>query len=123
MRCPKCKSLMEEARYERASVDRCEGCNGIWFHPDALSKLKKTWMAEILDTGDPSVGKKNNAIDDVDCPKCGLRMDKVVDERQTHIWYEMCPDGHGAYFDAGEFTDLRHDTLMDRVRDLVTGQR
>jgi hypothetical protein len=27
------------------------------------------------------------------------------------------------YFDAGEFTDLKYDTLMDRVRDFVKGAR
>jgi hypothetical protein len=27
------------------------------------------------------------------------------------------------FFDAGEFTDLKYDTLMDRVRDFVKGSR
>ena len=50
-------------------------------------------------------------------------MAKVSDPKQPHIWYEACPDQHGMYFDAGEFTDYKYETLLDKFRDLVTGKR
>ena len=56
------------------------------------------------------------------CPECGTEMEKGSDERQTHIWFESCPQGHGTFYDAGEFTDLKYDTFMDRLRDLVRGK-
>ena len=50
-------------------------------------------------------------------------MEKKTDEHQTHIWFEACPECGGMFFDAGEFTDLKYDTLMDRIRDFVKGPR
>jgi Zn-finger nucleic acid-binding protein len=69
------------------------------------------------------VGKEYNKIDDVDCPRCQTRMEKVADPKQPHIWYERCPNEHGMFFDAGEFTDYKYETLMDKFRDLITGKR
>jgi len=120
MNCPKCQNLMEPVSYDfaRVTVDRCTHCRGIWFKPGSLETLRDNWMSEFIDTGDPAVGKKYNEITDIDCPECGARLDRACDESQTHIWYETCPKGHGVYFDAGEFTDWKYDTLMDRFRDL-----
>ena len=77
----------------------------------------------VLDFGDPRVGQEYNKVDEINCPECGSQMDKTSDERQTHIWYESCPKGHGTFYDAGEFTDLKYDTFMDRLRDIVRGKR
>ena len=35
---------------------------------------------------------------------------------------EVC-DEHGMFLDAGEFTDYKYETLLDKFRDLVTGKR
>jgi hypothetical protein len=88
-----------------------------------LLEMRKEWMSEVLDTGDPQVGKDYDSIDNVKCPECNQQMDKTSDPDQTHIWTESCPDGHGVFFDAGEFTDWKYDTFMDRLRDLVKGKR
>ena len=42
---------------------------------------------------------------------------------QTHIWFESCSQCEGMYFDAGEFSDLKRDTFLDRIRDFLKGQR
>jgi len=36
MKCPKCSLSMEKVNYLEIEVDRCTGCEGIWF--DALEK-------------------------------------------------------------------------------------
>ena len=59
----------------------------------------------------------------ISCPECGVKMEKKTDDRQTHIWYESCPQCEDMYFDAGEFTDLKYDTFMDRIRDALRGRR
>lgn len=123
MKCPKCDHPMEKAKYQQFSIDRCTNCQGIWFEPESLDKLRSLWMSEFLDSGDRAVGRKYNAVDEVDCPECGARMDKITDEKQIHIWYEACPQGHGVYFDAGEFTDWKYDTLMDRLRGVFARTR
>jgi len=97
---------------------------GLWCKPDVLLEMKKEWMSEMLDRGDSSLGKKYDHIDNVKCPECDdVQMNKVADEKQTHIWYETCPECEGMFFDAGEFSDLKYDTFLDRVRDALKGRR
>jgi Zn-finger nucleic acid-binding protein len=123
MECPKCHAAMQEVTYGRdMTIDRCTGCKGIWFDSGEAERLKDKWMSEFVDTGDPAVGRQFNRIDDIQCPRCGDTLLKVQDARQPHIWYESCPR-HGAFFDAGEFTDYKYETFMDRIRDLWAGRR
>jgi uncharacterized protein len=125
MHCPKCPGTLEPKTYGRKiTVHRCNECHGLWCKPEVLVEMKREWMADaVLDSGDPSVGEKYNSMDEVDCPECGARMEKTADERQIHIWFERCPNGHGIFLDAGEFTDLKYDTFMDRIRGLIRGRR
>ena len=69
------------------------------------------------------LNRSANQIDDVDCPVCHVRMHKVADPKQTHIWMEQCPQCAKVFLDAGEFSDLKYDTFMDRVRGLLRGKR
>lgn len=118
MDCPKCNANMEEVSYSGISVDRCTGCQGLWFQTGELEQLRKDdWMADfILDEGDAKVGKEFNRIHAIQCPECGRRMLEQSDPEQPHIVYESCPDGHGTFLDAGEFTDLVHKTFWDRFK-------
>jgi Zn-finger nucleic acid-binding protein len=118
MKCPKCNEAMETVAFDEVRVDRCTGCGGLWFQPGELEHLRQeTWMADyIIDEGDPNVGKKFNKIVAVDCPECGSTMKETFDEEQPHIVYEICPEGHGSFLDAGEFTDLVHKTFWDRFK-------
>ena len=125
MQCPKCPGTLEPKTYGRKiTIHRCSDCAGLWTKPEVLLEMKREWMSEaVLDSGDPKVGQEQNKVSDIQCPECGVTMDKAFDERQTHIWYESCPNCSGMYFDAGEFTDLKYDTLLDRVRDFIKGKR
>ncbi|KAA9133352.1 hypothetical protein F3N42_03095 [Marinihelvus fidelis] len=118
MICPKCSAEMEIAIYDEVRVDRCTNCKGLWFDTGELERLRKdTWMADyILDTGSASEGKKYNRIDKINCPHCGVAMKEEFDADQPHIMYETCPDGHGTFLDAGEFTDLVKKTFWDRFK-------
>jgi Zn-finger nucleic acid-binding protein len=123
--CPKCPGRLEPRTYGRKiHIHRCSACGGLWCKPAVLLEMKKEWMSEaVLDSGDPKLGESLNRLENICCPEDGAVMDRKTDERQTHIWYESCPVCGGMYFDAGEFTDLKYDTLMDRVRDFVKGPR
>jgi Zn-finger nucleic acid-binding protein len=125
MRCPKCPGTLEPKTYGRKiTVHRCTDCGGLFCKPQVLVEMKKEWMADaVLDTGDRKLGEAFNKLDNIDCPECGTRMNKAMDERQTHIWFEQCPACEGMFFDAGEFSDLKYDTFMDRVRGLLRGKR
>ena len=118
MNCPKCSAEMELVSYDGIKVDRCTSCGGLWFQPEELRALRDDiWMADyIIDSGDKAVGRKANAIKEIDCPECGKMMQQEADAEQPHITYESCPDGHGTFLDAGEFTDLVRKTFWDRFK-------
>ncbi len=122
MDCPKCKAAMREIRLSTLSgpvlVDRCTQCAGMWFDIGEAETLKDKWMADFVDSGDPKVGRQHNQIRDIDCPRCGKKMQQLTDPVQTHILYEACNE-HGMYFDAGEFTDYKYETLLDIFRDFI----
>jgi len=103
----------------KITVDRCTSCKGLWFDIGEAEALKEKWMSDHVDSGDPDLGKKQNKIRDINCPRCGKTMDKLSDPVQSHIEYEACAD-HGMYLDAGEFTDYKYETLMDIFRDFIS---
>ena len=118
MHCPKCSNDMETTSYRDIEIDRCTHCKGLWFQPDELRALRDDiWMADyILDQGDVKTGKKYNQIVAIHCPHCNSDMKQEFDEEQPHIIYETCPEGHGTFLDAGEFTDLVKKTFWDRFK-------
>ena len=125
MRCPKCPGTMEVKTYGRKiTVHRCTDCGGLFCKPDVLLEMKREWMSEIvLDSGDARVGEKHDLMGDINCPECGVPMDKVADKAQTHIWFESCAQCEGMYFDAGEFSHMKYDTFVDRIRGFLKGNR
>ncbi len=122
MDCPKCNASMTERSVEvlqgKIVIDQCTGCKGLWFDLGEAEQLKKSWMSDFLDTGDPKIGKTYNRVRDIHCPRCGKGMSKLTDKRQPHMVYEACEE-HGMFMDAGEFTDNKHETLMDFFRGLI----
>ena len=122
LKCPKCDHGMEEVTYDDITIDRCTGCQGLWFDAGELQQLKDRPGAEAVDTGNPAKGRKYDIRDNISCPRCGRAMEKSSDWKQVHIWYEVCRE-HGLFMDAGEFTDFKFDTLLDWFRGLRKGKR
>ena len=123
MKCPKCESPMEEVAFDQVKIDRCTSCKGIWFDEFELTDLKETEGSETVDTGDSKTGSEQNKIDRINCPKCNTQMIRMVDARQSHIWFEHCVTCSGHYFDAGEFRDLKEDSLLDFIKSWFTPER
>ena len=116
MRCPKCRSDMEQIVIDGTEVDRCAGCLGLWFDDGELGKLRNKEAAAKLDIGDIRTGKRHNQIEHYRCPRCAGPMNRLVDPEQAHIWFEQCDDCRGSFFDAGELTDLATVTAADFFR-------
>ena len=123
MDCPKCSGRMEPVTFDDIEINRCTACGGMWFDLLEHEHLRDRRGSEAVDTGSTSLGREHNKIGDIDCPKCGVRMLKMVDAHQPHIWYEMCATCYGIYFDAGEFKDFKLETLADFFRRLVLEPR
>ena len=69
------------------------------------------------------MGREYDKIDDIECPVCHVAMEKITDPVQTHIWMEMCPSCDRVFLDAGEFSDLKYETFMDKVKGMLRRKR
>lgn len=124
MKCPKCGGDLLPVVQDSIEVDRCNQCGGLWFDRMEADRLRKVkGSAGAVDTGDAEVGEAQNQQGKIECPRCHTPMIRMVDLEQHHIWYESCTVCYGKWFDAGEFQDLQHDTVVDFFRDLFTRER
>ncbi|MBN1818707.1 MAG: zf-TFIIB domain-containing protein [Sedimentisphaerales bacterium] len=123
MKCPKCNGDMESVQYEDIEVDRCTSCEGIWFDMLEADKLRTMSGSEAIDTGDPKLGREYDDIHNVICPKCQTQMIHMVDRRKPYIQYEACTVCYGLFFDAGEFRQFKHQTVLDFFRNLSARSR
>ena len=57
------------------------------------------------------------------CPKCDSRMIRMIDAKQSHIWFEHCGSCFGHFFDAGELKDLKKNTVVDFIKSWFTPER
>jgi len=123
MICPKCNGQMEPVAMENVTVERCAGCQGIWVDAGEVAALREIRGSEAIDTGDARSGKKMNAINNINCPRCQKPMKQMVDVDQHHIQFEACTECKGIYLDAGEFKDLKSFTIADYLRGLFTHRK
>ena len=124
MKCPKCGGDLLPVVQDSIEVDRCDQCGGLWFDRMEADRLRKVkGSAGALDTGDAKVGEAQNQQGKIECPRCHTPMIRMVDLDQHHIWFESCTVCYGRWFDAGEFQDLQHDTVVDFFRDLFARER
>lgn len=125
LNCPKCDGVLETKTVEEnISVERCNRCHGLLVPAGVTRKLLAAWGPDTnVDTGPAIVGKKFDAIDDIECPNCKVKMDKIEDVKQPHIWMENCPACGATFFDAGELTDLKEHTLSDIFKRYFKGAR
>ena len=123
MRCPKCRADMEQVLVDGTEIDRCTSCYGLWFDAGELAKVRTKEVASTIDIGDVTTGKQQNEIERYRCPRCGGPMNRLVDPKQTHIWFEQCGSCHGSFFDAGELTDLATVSVSDFFKRFVTPER
>jgi len=123
MRCPKCRSDMQQIIVDGTEVDRCSACHGLWFDDGELGKLSNKKAAAALDIGDVKVGKEQNEIEHYRCPRCAGAMNRLVDPEQSHIWFEQCDSCRGSFFDAGELTDLANVSVSDFFKRFITPER
>jgi uncharacterized protein len=124
MICPKCKSSMAKVRVGEQEIDRCIGCGGLWFDLREHEHIAESKAdVEQVDLSDVSKRAGQNALRDIDCPICNVKMLKLSMPDQLHIKYESCPVCHGAFFDAGELKDFAMHTLGEQVSAFFSGFR
>lgn len=121
MNCPKCGGAMQAVSFQDIEVDRCNSCHGIWFDALELDKLAPLAGSEIIDA--PSAGatatSPSSSESRIPCPHCGGQMIGMTVHGQPHIRFESCTVCYGAFLDAGEFLDLKQESLLDRLRNFL----
>lgn len=113
MKCPKCAAEMKKVSFRGVEVDRCSGCQGLWFDMLEHEDIKAVSGSEAIDTGKAEAGRQHDGQRRIQCPVCDQPMIGMVVAAQPHISYEACTVCYGVYFDAGEFTDFREETLAE----------
>lgn len=119
MNCPKCDGEFEKVTFSGIEVERCVSCAGLWFDLMEKEDLLAIEGSEAIDIGDAEVGERNARIRSIKCPQCQVKMIPMIDRAQFHIQYESCPSCFGAYFDAGEFRDLKDHTVVERFMQML----
>jgi Zn-finger nucleic acid-binding protein len=114
---------MIKVNFAGVEVDRCTDCQGIFFDEFEKEQLQKMKGGDAVDIGDAKIGREFNRVDCINCPRCSSRMIRMVDLNQPHIWLEHCTVCGGSFFDAGEFRDLKHHTVVDFFKDLLVKER
>ncbi len=110
--CPKCSGKLDSVIYNDIEVDRCHQCQGIWFDETEADELKEIKGSEIIDLEEsPPISEHDDLEQVVRCPRCQVKMIKLLDMDKYQIWYEQCPQCHGIWLDAGEFHQFKENFL------------
>jgi Zn-finger nucleic acid-binding protein len=98
--CPKCRAPLEPHKVtERATVDACPKCYGVWYDHGELSV-----RLELETLADSSLA----------CPRCGQRL-KVAQSKSGELVLDHCLACGGYWFDVGEIQTLRRLAGVEQV--------
>ncbi len=94
--CPQCDKALVGLEYRGVEVDWCPVCKGLWLDRGELGILMRNDpAAETAIPLEPGLRSRRR------CPSCGDRM-REARVAGTPILLDVCPHGHGWWFDAGE---------------------
>jgi Zn-finger nucleic acid-binding protein len=115
LQCPRDGAYLVETRYEAdVEVDQCPTCRGIFLDEGELLRIQQTverdyrrekneapeWTARAYDAA------AARAEAPLECPDCGLAMEREEYARTSQIYVDICPDCLGVWLDAGELEAL-----------------
>ena len=111
MRCPKCRTDMEQVEFDGVEIDRCKNCNGMWFDVGESDALKNIDAATAIDIGDMSGGQA--VPDDEEGEEVVRQLGAMEDHRREDI-YNICGN-HDRWIEEDEMRDLEHATHADEL--------
>lgn len=118
--CPHCDRLLTPTLCAGVEVDRCGGCGGTWFDAMEAEQLKAIAGSEALDAVQEPRATSAPPAGDRLCPRCRLKMTRILDMDEYDVWYEQCPRCGGLWLDAGEFRQFKENfrarNFFDRAR-------
>jgi Zn-finger nucleic acid-binding protein len=109
MICPACKNQMVALEYKQVELDYCNSCGGVWFDNTELEllmnllNLDKNGLIyqDLMKLQEANLPRKSCR-----CPICNGRMKLINIGVSEGIIIDICPHGHGLWFDGGELAQL-----------------
>jgi hypothetical protein len=109
MICPVCNKDALIVEYKGIELDYCPVCSGVWFDAGELELLLEAaglesntgYLAGIQKSREADTAEKKHR-----CPVCRRKMNKAYIDEGKKIMTDVCPGGHGIWFDGGEVPGL-----------------
>jgi hypothetical protein len=109
MICPACKKDMIAVEYNNVELDWCTSCQGVWFDSTELELLLKSMNLDsrnLLLDNILHLPKAKTLEKKRKCPICRKKMKKTTIGEHPGVLVDVCPQGHGLWFDGGEVAQL-----------------
>ncbi len=109
MICPVDKTDMIVVEHNKIELDHCTRCKGVWFDSTELELMLERlglerhdlFLSNILKSPEARTSEKKRK-----CPICGRNMKKTNAGEKPQVLIDVCPKGHGLWFDGGEVDQL-----------------
>src|SRR4051812_5026782 len=112
--CPRCKQSLNESTYETVRIDRCAGCGGAWLDSGELEEVLECYEVKFSPEqvkaamSSAGAGIPRSERDSVEsCPICSKRMNPLNFSYSSGIIVDLCPSGHGLWFDRNELEAIQ----------------
>jgi len=125
--CPICRKEMVEENFGGVMVDVCkEGCKGMWFDWNELSKLDEDneGVGEALREALEYPRSNDEYRPRLNCPKCGIPMQAHKYKAVWEVNIDECYACGGIFLDSGELKVIRQVRAEEReayLQKLLTG--
>jgi Zn-finger nucleic acid-binding protein len=115
MRCPRDGAELKARNYEaNIEIDECPTCKGTFLDQGELESIQaavekdhRGEMAVPVDSVRAELAaSREEALPLVDCPKCGVSMERRRYGLGSQTVIDACPQGHGLWLDRGELEEL-----------------
>lgn len=97
MRCPACRLPLLTLEIKEIELDYCADDMGVWFDEGEIETLLDSTTPVLTVDPKDARGKRR-------CPRCDARM--LLHFPVPQLELDMCPNGDGIWFDAGEVEQL-----------------
>jgi len=126
MECPIDGTTLETHTIQSINIEECVQCRGLWFEEGELRKSKDesdpdlNWLDFDLWSDQESFETDWSSRK---CPHCGKNM-ATISYATTGVTVDFCVEGHGVWFDKGEFQAiieaLEKEIVSKDISDYVT---
>ena len=129
MKCPNCASPLIVLEIEDVEIDHCTTCKGVWLDAGELEIL--LGAAANRDALMSTLRTQADGQDrDIRCPICRRSTEIVNYGSGKKVTLDMCPAGHGLWFDDGELRDVigmgefpEHNRVYEIIEDIFGDKR